>query len=353
MRQDKKEGSFSKRRVLLIGGAGYIGSVLTGDLLEKGYRVRCLDLFLYQNKRAIAAYENHPDFDWQGGDFTDESMLEPALRGITDVVVLAGLVGDPITRKYPVESQKINEDGILKLFEALHGRKLSRVVFVSTCSNYGLIEDGKIADENYELKPLSAYAKAKVFAEKKLLSLRGHVDYAATILRFATAFGLSPRMRFDLTVNEFMRELYFGKCLQVYDAHTWRPYCHVRDFSRLIGGVLEAPLEKISFEVFNAGGDANNFTKEMIVNEIRESIKTGTVEYKEKGSDPRNYKVDFRKVSERLAFTPEWTVRDGIQELLRAFQNRQFEDIESQRNFYGNYHLEYEIAKEMSSSWEK
>ena len=139
----------------------------------------------------------------------------------------------------------------------------------------------------------------------------------------------------------------------MYDAHTWRPYCHVRDFSRLIGRVLEAPSEKINFEVFNAGGDANNFTKEMIVGEIRKFIKTGTVEYKVKGSDPRNYKVDFRKVSERLVFTPEFTIRDGVQELLQAFENRRFEDVESQKNFYGNYHIEYETAKETASSWAK
>src|SRR3989338_1601813 len=109
MKPDKKADNASKRKVLLIGGAGYIGSVLAGDLLEKGYRVCCLDLFLYQNKLAMAAYENHADFDWQCGDFTDERVLESALPGMTDVVILAGLVGDPITRKYPVESQKINE----------------------------------------------------------------------------------------------------------------------------------------------------------------------------------------------------------------------------------------------------
>src|SRR3989338_3128331 len=105
MRQDKKKEGFSKRKLLLIGGAGYIGSVLAGDLLEKGYRVRCLDLFLYQNKCAIEAYENHPDFDWQGGDFTDERILESSLQGVTDVVILAGLVGGPTTRKKPVAAQ--------------------------------------------------------------------------------------------------------------------------------------------------------------------------------------------------------------------------------------------------------
>ena len=129
------------------------------------------------------------------------------------------------------------------------------MIFISTCSNYGIIEEGSLADEDFELKPLSLYAKSKVSAERFLLAQAGNVDYAATVLRFATAFGLAPRMRFDLTVNEFVKDLYEKGEILVYDADTWRPYCHVNDFARLVRVVLEAPSDAINFEVFNAGGE--------------------------------------------------------------------------------------------------
>ena len=152
--------------------------------------------------------------------------------------ILAGLVGDPITKKFPYEAHDINDIALRGCIDQLNGRGLNKVIFVSTCSNYGLIQDDVLADEDFELTPLSLYAKSKVGAEKHLLSLKGQTDYHPTILRFATAFGLAPRMRFDLTVNEFTREVAEGNELVVYDAHTWRPYCHVRDFARLIGRVL-------------------------------------------------------------------------------------------------------------------
>ena len=233
----------------------------------------------------------------------------------------------------------INLDGILQVIRSLNGRGLNRVIFISTCSNYGLLESDAIADESFELNPLSLYAKAKVVVEEELLALRGQVDFHAIILRFATAFGLSPRMRFDLTVNEFTREMYLGRELLVYDAETWRPYCHVRDFSRVVHQVLLAPEEQISFEVFNAGGECNNCNKQAIVDEILRHFPNAPVKYKEKGSDPRNYKVNFSKIRNVLGFIPEYTVSDGIIALISALQQNIFSRVEDQRNFYHNYEI--------------
>ena len=162
-------------------------------------------------------------------------------QSTSDVVILSGLVGDPITRKYPDAHRVINHDGILDLVDILDGRGLDRVVFVSTCSNYGVVDGDAVAGEDHELKPLSLYAEAKVAVERRLLALAGKVHYRPTILRFATAFGLAPRMRFDLTISEFTRAMYLGRELLVYDSHTWRPYCHRGDFCDVIGRVLEAP----------------------------------------------------------------------------------------------------------------
>ena len=170
------------------------------------------------------------------------------MEGITDVVVLGGLVGDPITKKYPNESKLINDLGITEVIESLKNKSLKKVVFISTCSNYGLIEGSAKADENFELNPLSLYAKSKVRAEQYLMNQQSKVNYSATVLRFATAFGIAPRMRFDLTVNEFVKELYEKGEILVYDADTWRPYCHVNDFARLVRIVLTPQTIKFIFK---------------------------------------------------------------------------------------------------------
>ena len=329
------------RLVTIFGGAGYIGPVVAKRLLRAGYRVRIVDMFLYGTENIMLGLADEPGFEIVNGDEGQGDTVARGLDGATDVVILAGLVGDPITKKYPDAHQAVNEDGIRGIIDALDGHGLKRVVFVSTCSNYGLIPEGTLADEDYELNPLSLYAKAKVGIEQKLLALKGNVDFEGVALRFATAFGLAPRMRFDLTVSQFTREMYLNKDLLVYDADTWRPYCHVQDFADVIQRVLEAPGADVAFDVFNAGGDANNFTKRMIVETIQKYLPDAPVAYQEHGSDPRNYRVDFRKIRERLGFTPRFTVEDGVRELIAALDQNLFDDAETRPNFYGNYEIDY------------
>ena len=332
------------KTILIIGGAGYIGPVITDHLLTAGYKIKCLDLFLYQNNTTVIPYLGHPNYSLIYGDLRDRNALDRALQGVTDVILLAGIVGDPITKKYPEASHAINDEGILSCIDFLKGKGLDRVVFVSTCSNYGLIKSDELADETYPLNPLSLYAKSKVAAEQRLLANLGKVDYTPTVLRFATAFGLAPRMRFDLTVNEFARELALGRELLVFDANTWRPYCHVRDFGRLIQQIIEAPQDKIAFEVFNAGGEINNFTKQGVVDTILAHLPEAKVRYQEHGADPRNYRVSFRKVRETLGFVPEYTVDFGVKELLSAIREHVFDRADLMRSFHGNYEIEYPLS---------
>lgn len=329
------------RKVLIVGGAGYIGTVLTDDFLNRGYQVRSIDNFSFQNNHCVLPYLGRSGFSFRYGDMCDTEFIESALDGMSDVVILAGLVGDPITKKYPEIAHKINDLGVRGVIDSCNGKGIDRVIFVSTCSNYGLIKEGELADEEFELNPLSLYAQSKVAAEKYLLQLKGQVDYQSTVLRFATAFGLSPRMRFDLTVNEFTRSLALGKELLVYDAHTWRPYCHVRDFANLIAKVIEANDETVAFEVFNAGGDINNYRKEGIVDLILEKVPHGRVKYQEHGGDPRNYRVNFGKVRKRLDFEPQYSVEDGINEVLEAIENKAFDNVDSFSDLYGNYTVRY------------
>ena len=332
-----------KKKILLVGGAGYIGHKVTDYLLRMGHSVRCLDLCLYENGSSIVNFLDNPDYSFFYGDMCNEKTFLDSLSDITDVVFLAGLVGDPITKKYPEASNLINDLGVINCINQLNGRGLNQVIFISTCSNYGLIPDGVLADEKYELAPLSLYAKSKVAAETHILGGKGSVDYVPTVLRFATAFGLAPRMRFDLTVNEFSRELALGKDLLVFDADTWRPYCHVNDFARLINMVLSANKDDVGFEVFNAGGDINNYTKQGIIDLILDYVPgvEKNVSYKAQGADPRNYKVNFSKVKDVLGFEPKYTVRDGVVEIVDAIKSHIFDFADVRKNYHGNYEINY------------
>lgn len=331
-----------KNKILLIGGAGYVGSVITSHFLKLNYEVVVLDNFIYNNQNSIMPYIGDTMYKFIKGDMTNPQDLELASQGVDTIVVLAGLVGDPITKKYPEESKKINDIGIKKCIDFFDNKKqIKKLIFISTCSNYGLIKENELADEEFTLSPLSLYAQAKVTAEQHLLSKKDKVNYSAIILRFATAFGLSPRMRFDLSIAEFVRDLYFGKELIVFDEHTWRPYCHVRDFARLIEFVVNAERGKIHFEIFNAGGDKNNFTKKMIVESIQELIPNSRIKFGVNGTDPRNYKVSFNKVKKILDFEPKFDVNKGIKELIDALNIGLYKDSIINNISYGNYELNF------------
>ncbi len=316
---------------------------MADHLIRAGYQVRMFDRLIYDNQTVVPIFYNQPGFEFCYGDIANSDQMIAALDGITDIVFLAGLVGDPITRKFPEQSEWINDRAYDQTFDLLSDRRLGRVIYVSTCSNYGLIETDELASEDFELNPLSAYAVAKVNIERKILQLPRDSGFIPTILRFATAFGLSPRMRFDLTVSEFTRELYLGRELLVYDPDTWRPYCHVRDFARAVQMVLEADVDDVAFDVFNAGGDINNFTKRMIVDTITDRLQRGKVCFQEKGSDPRNYRVDFSKIREKIGFVPAVSVEDGVGELIKAMDQGLFRDIQSPPRFFGNYDIDYPL----------
>ena len=325
------------RHVLLIGGAGYIGTAITQYLLDNNIRVRILDKFIYNNKKAIDRFLKLDLFSFVEGDFCKISDVISSLNEITDVVILGGLVGDPITKKYPKLSEEINNLGIKNCINVLNNKNLKKVIFISTCSNYGLIKNDEIADEKFELKPLSLYAKAKVEIEKFILAKKNDkIDYEPVILRFATAFGESPRMRFDLTINEFIFDLINEKKLMVYDPDTWRPYCHVLDFARLISDIIMNSEQNLSFEIFNAGSEKNNFTKRGIVNLIAGKIEGSKVTFKEGDVDPRNYKVSFKKIESKLNFKTKYNVIDAIDNLIHFIKINNFLN----KNLFGNYHID-------------
>lgn len=330
-------------KILLIGGGGYVGTVLTQHFLKQLHEVVSIDRYIYNNRESIINFKDHKSYHEINGDFSDYELLESVIDGVENVVILGGLVGDPITKKYPKTSEEINDISIKKCLDYFDDKNIQKLIFISTCSNYGLISDDVLADEDYELRPLSLYAKAKVSNEKYLLSKKGKVKYSGVILRFATAFGLSDRMRFDLTISQFAKEMFTKKELVVFDENTWRPYCHVNDFARLIELVFKSRKELVDFEIFNAGGNENNYTKKMIVEALLEKIPNCKIHYDQNDSDPRNYRVDFSKVKEHLNFEPMYDLNYGIDELLTEFGKGKYIDVSEDPKIYGNYELNYSI----------
>lgn len=309
--------------VLVTGGSGYIGVLLCEELLSSGRRVRALDVLLH-GQTAIADRLERAGVEVIRGDIRDADARRAGLVDANAVVHLAAIVGDPACARDPGLSQEVNVEAPGALVADAREAGVQRLLFASTCSNYGRMADPTVPiNEEGELAPVSLYAKQKVQIEKSLLN--GRTDsLTLTCLRFATVYGAAPRMRFDLTVNEFARDLWADRDLEVFGEQFWRPYVHVRDAARGVCAVLDAPLEKVSGEVFNVGRSGENYRKLDLVEEIRRQIPTGRVTYVRRSEDPRDYKVSFDKVHEQLGFQTLMTVPEGITEVIHSLDSGDF-----------------------------
>lgn len=302
-------------KVLVTGAAGYIGSVLVRFLLEKGYQVVGLDALFFGGESLLGVY-NHPNFKFIKGDIRNESDFKEILNQVDSVVHLAAIVGDPACAKQPELANDINWSATKNLFDlASNSKNIKRFVFASTCSNYGKMEGDGYVNEESPLRPVSLYAELKVKFEKYLLESNTREDFIPTALRFSTVYGLSPRMRFDLTVNEFIREVAFGRELVIFGEQFWRPYCHVEDLALSCIKVLESPAEKVNHNVFNVGDTKENYQKKMIAEEILKIVPDAKIKYVQKQEDPRDYRVDFTKISNELGFKITKTVPLGLREI--------------------------------------
>jgi nucleoside-diphosphate-sugar epimerase len=302
-------------KVLVTGGAGYIGSVLVRQLLNKGYQVRAFDSLKFGGD-ALYDVMLHPDFEFMKGDVRNAAEVEKALEGIDAIAHLAAIVGDPACKKYSEEANQTNWEASVALFEAAEKAGVKRFVFASTCSNYGKMSDpNSFVVETSELNPVSLYAELKVKFEKYLLEDRKDSKICSTALRFSTVYGFSPRIRFDLTVNEFTRNATIYGEQEIWGAQFWRPYCHVDDLARSIILVLESPDEKVRANVFNVGTTEENYNKGMIIEEVCRVVPNVKVKYVEMNEDPRDYRVNFDKIKNELGFTITKKVPDGVKEI--------------------------------------
>jgi nucleoside-diphosphate-sugar epimerase len=313
-------------KTLITGGSGYIGSLLARELLDTGAEVRVLDSLLH-GQEDIAAEQEQAGVDVRRADIRDADARRQALEGVEAVVHLAAIVGDPACALDPRVSDEVNVQATEALVADAHRAGVRRLVFASTCSNYGRMADPTVPiTEDGELRPVSLYAEQKVAMERLVLAAGDGNGLVPTCLRFATVYGVGRRMRFDLTVNEFTRELWADRELEVFGEQFWRPYIHVRDAARAVATVLGKPVEEVGGEVFNAGRSGENYRKLDLVEEISRQIDRGSVTYVRRDEDPRDYKVSFDKIRSRLGFETLMTVPDGIGEVITALDEGRFGD---------------------------
>jgi nucleoside-diphosphate-sugar epimerase len=299
-------------KVLVTGGAGYIGSILVPRLLEQGHEVAVIDNFMYGQTSLLDCCHD-PKLAIARGDARDRKLLEEYLQGAQYIIPLACLTGAPLCDRFPQEAQGIIVDA-LKLLVELR-RPGQRIIYPTTNSGYGIGQDGVHCTEETPLRPVSLYGKLKVEAERLLLAAGDAVTF-----RLATAFGVSPRMRLDLLVNDFTYRAVNDRFIVLFEAHFKRNFIHVRDVAAAFLHAM-AHFDKMRGQAYNVGLSDANLSKEELCAEIRKHVPEFYFVEAKVGQDPdkRNYIVSNEKI-EDTGFKPKVSLTDGIRELVKGYQ---------------------------------
>ena len=319
------------KKILITGGAGYLGSTVVRMLLEKGYSVRVLDKLMFGKESVIDLMDN-PNFELVKGDYTKIDELIPCLNNIFAVIHFAAIVGDPAGNIDPDLTRDINFHGVKILAEFCKYYGIDRFIFISTCSVYGA-SNNEILREESDLNPVSLYAETKLKAEKVLLKAKDK-NFHPCILRLATAFGWSYRMRFDLVLNLLTALSVRKKEISIFFGKQWRPFIHVRDVGRAIFNVLGQPIERISGRCFNIGKEENNYQIGEIGKLMKKIFPEIKVNIVEKNEDDRSYRVSYEKARETLNFTAIIGLEEGIKEIAQHLNDEKI-NIEDRK--YSNY----------------
>lgn len=300
---------FKLKNVLITGGAGYIGTVLVKKLLFIGYKVRVIDNFSSGNNDALKQI-NNGNLEVIYGDISDSDNMDKALKNIDYVFALAAIVGDAACGIDNQYTERINFESTNILIDLSKKHKIKHIFFTSSCSVYGSQND--VLNEQSILNPLTIYARTRVNSENELLNSGLNV----TIVRLATVHGWSERMRFDLQVNLFSGQGFFGRGINVYGGGgQWRPYVHVSDVAEALYFLLKTELNQKNHEIFNIGSEENNMTILQIATEVKNLIPSTEINVVSSKIDKRNYIVNFDKI-EKLGFKAKLSVVDGIIEMI-------------------------------------
>jgi len=300
------------KKILVTGGAGYIGSILVPQLLDLGHQVTVIDNFMYRQP-SLAAVVPNPNFTLIYGDVRDYNLMKKLIATADVVIPLAAIVGAPACAKDPLTASSINKDATVWLFEQISSEQ--QIIMPTTNSAYGSGDENNFCDENSPLKPLSLYAKDKVLVEKELM-----LKQRGTSFRLATVFGISPRMRLDLLVNNFVHRALTDKFVVLFEGHFKRNYVHVRDVTAAFSFAIENP-KKVEGEVFNFGLSEANISKQELCKAIQEIVPEFTFLDAPLAKDPdqRNYIVSNAKI-EAIGMKARISLSDGIAELVKGLQ---------------------------------
>lgn len=318
--------------VLVTGGAGYIGSLLVRKLLDRKYRVKVMDKLLFGDDSIKSLGENH-NFQFIKGDIQNPGDIKRAIDDVDAVIHLAAIVGDAACAANQETALKTNYLATINLAKLCKEKGINKFIFASTCSTYGIGNEGKLT-EGSSLQPVSLYAETKIYAEKELVKMTDG-NFMPIIFRFSTVYGISPRMRFDLVVNLLTVKAFVEKEILIFGGQQWRPFVHVEDVGRALINCLEIPFAKIDGQIFNLGGDKENY----LINSIGEIIKKMMPDTKIKiiddNNDRRTYHVSFNKIKRVFGFEPQKTVEDGVKEIYETLKQNKILDYKDYK--YYNY----------------
>lgn len=301
--------------ILLTGGAGYIGSVICREALSRGHRVLVADA-LWFDADAPRVFMANPRYEFRKMDIR-ERVPTDLFDGIDFVVHAAAVVGEPASKLYPDLTISVNDTATRQLIDMLKHERVRGFIFISTCSNYGL--SGGVATEESGLRPLSLYAKTKIDIESYLMDRVDWIDW--TICRLSTVYGVSPRMRFDLTVNDFTLKAMTERRLDIFLPYTYRPYIHVADVANAVTTFIEQ-FDRVKNEVFNIGFEGENYQKMHIARAIKRFLPEFEIMINDRGADLRDYRVDFSKLKKRLGLAKTMSLDGGIQEIVSLVCSR-------------------------------
>jgi nucleoside-diphosphate-sugar epimerase len=302
----------AKEKVLVTGGAGYLGSVLVPTLLSKGYKVTVLDSLMHNQTSLLECCVN-PDFDFVKGDICDDGLMASLLPKFDVVILLAAIVGTPACKINPSLTRLVNLDTQMAIVNKISLSQ--KAIFPTTNSGYGIGEKDKLCTEESPLNPLSEYGKDKVEVEKAFLDKGNAITF-----RLATVFGMSPRMRMDLLVNDFTYRAYNDRFIVLFEEHFRRNYIHIRDVAKAFVLGIEN-YDRMKGEPFNVGLSSANLTKRQLCEKIKEYVPEFYIHSAPVGEDPdkRDYLVSNEKI-ESLGWKPDYSLDDGIKELLKGYQ---------------------------------
>jgi nucleoside-diphosphate-sugar epimerase/CBS domain-containing protein len=329
------------KKVLVIGGSGYVGTKLVNQLVSQGMEVRVLDKFLWGNDTKDL-WDDNPKVEVIEGDVLHIETVIDVMKGVDAVCHLAALVGDPACGLDFPTTLATNYLSTLQVAEVCKYFQINRLIFASTCSVYGASIGKTELVEGMPLNPVSSYARTKIDAERALLQMTDK-NFSPTSLRIATIYGLSERMRFDLVVNLLTAMAYYKGEITIFGGKQWRPFIHVEDAARGYLNALSAPISQVRGQIFNLGNSQENYQIEYLATIIKEFLPETKVIIKDDLDDPRNYYVNFDKIQSRLNYKTQWTVRAGIKEMIEKMQQGFFADWQNAK--YSNYKKFKEIIK--------